>query len=230
MASRWVVGAIMVCFMALGCSEEIDADRSQDDGGWDVLKDDVGHDAVSEQDIGPGQDTGSPDIGSPDIGSPDASEADATEPLCAHPEPDTLYVGSPESCLSIFYTCEPGWQPFEDQCGCGCKRNERGELCRAMDAKAQGLCEAEIGVIFDGTRCYMSSGCSCEGADCDRLYESVEQCESATGDCDLKCGDPDSYVCDVHASIDPQCCPDGSVYTIINCEPLCVDKATCSRD
>ncbi len=102
-----------------------------------------------------------------------------------------------------------------------------GPTCSPWDVEAQGPCDMELGFGYDGDSCVSFSGCDCVGADCDRLTAEPEDCEKQIRDCDYSCGDPDGSVCDVYMSIDPTTCPDGSAYTVVNCEPMCVDPESC---
>ncbi len=55
--------------------------------------------------------------------------------------------------------------------------------CAAMDARGDGLCDAFFGYTWDGASCSGVSGCSCEGDDCDRLFESPGACAAAHRGC-----------------------------------------------
>ncbi len=37
-------------------------------------------------------------------------------------EPNRNYLGTPQSCMTIRFTCQAGWRPFQNNCGCGCER------------------------------------------------------------------------------------------------------------
>lgn len=37
-------------------------------------------------------------------------------------ETNRNYLGTPQSCMTIRFTCQPGWRPFQNTCGCGCER------------------------------------------------------------------------------------------------------------
>lgn len=37
-------------------------------------------------------------------------------------EPWRTYLGTPQQCMVIRYTCQPGQQPFQNNCGCGCEQ------------------------------------------------------------------------------------------------------------
>lgn len=52
------------------------------------------------------------------------------------------------------------------------------ERCLPQDARPEGPCAAELpGVVWNGAGCVpLGSGCSCAGADCGRLYETVADC------------------------------------------------------
>ncbi|MEM9067933.1 MAG: hypothetical protein AAGE52_05480 [Myxococcota bacterium] len=65
--------------------------------------------------------------------------------------------------------------------------------CGAMDAAGEGPCEAEIGVLWNGSECVTISGCSCVGEDCGALYETELACQMdrrSCVTCDPAPGDP----------------------------------------
>ncbi len=42
--------------------------------------------------------------------------------LCDRDDPEVGYVADDaEGCGAIFFTCEPTWTAFENECGCGCE-------------------------------------------------------------------------------------------------------------
>lgn len=55
--------------------------------------------------------------------------------------------------------------------------------CAAQDAEGVGACQLFFGVAWDGQQCVGISGCSCEGSDCDHLYETAEACTKAHAGC-----------------------------------------------
>lgn len=158
------------------------------------------------------------------------------DPDCAEcPNPDAPgveYEGNsyrdPTVCESLDFSCEEGETRFDRRlCGCGCRRASEGGLCAPMDVEGEGGCDAVLGYRFDGSECRSISGCSCEGDDCRKLYKSADRCRRATGDCDRQCGDPEARVCDRYPDLDPRNCPSGTIYTVRDCEPQCVDPETC---
>jgi hypothetical protein len=92
-----------------------------------------------------------------------------------------------DPCGSV--TCSDGLVCCSESCGlCGppdgsCPAIECEDpdapLCEAMDAASEGDCDTEFGYAFDGEGCVHLSGCSCEGEDCDALFEDVADCENA---------------------------------------------------
>ena len=41
---------------------------------------------------------------------------------CDRDDPEVGYVADDaEGCASIFFSCEPSWRAFENECGCGCE-------------------------------------------------------------------------------------------------------------
>jgi len=63
--------------------------------------------------------------------------------------------------------------------------------CMPMDAHGVGECLAVLGVVFDGEQCVALSGCDCEGADCDLLYDTMDECEAVHGECPGVCAPMD---------------------------------------
>jgi hypothetical protein len=57
-----------------------------------------------------------------------------------------------------------------------------------QDARPEGGCDAELGVVWTGDFCASISGCSCVGEDCDALYDSVAECVAAHPGCPRSCG------------------------------------------
>jgi len=68
----------------------------------------------------------------------------------------------------------------------------RTPSCEAQDARGVGACAAIVGIFWDGSRCRWQSGCSCEGADCDSGYESLEECYAARAPCPSVCDPMDA--------------------------------------
>lgn len=66
---------------------------------------------------------------------------------------------------------------------------DAGNPCAPMDAQGQGPCAAVLGITWDGTSCVYISGCSCTGADCGKLFQTMAACQKAYAPCTstLKC-------------------------------------------
>ena len=50
---------------------------------------------------------------------------DCSKSVCAcNPdrEPDKIYMYTPEQCLTVHVTCAHGFEPFTNDCGCGCRK------------------------------------------------------------------------------------------------------------
>lgn len=58
-----------------------------------------------------------------------------------------------------------------------------GPSCDAQDARGSGACALFLGYTWNGEGCTGIGGCSCEGVDCDSLYESPDACEAAHAMC-----------------------------------------------
>ncbi len=133
--------------------------------------------------------------------------------------------GPPEDCDPCFNE----GPYFEDDCGCGCEIREP-HYCAVSDATGEGFCDMIVATVFDGDTCGQISGCSCVGEDCDR-FESLEHCYRVTSDCDNQCGDPDEDICGNYLAPEypggPEDCPQGSTYTVVDCEPRCIERDSC---
>lgn len=70
----------------------------------------------------------------------------------------------------------------------GCVDAHRSCPCRAQDAQGEGPCALFLGWKWDGVECVGISGCSCQGADCGSLFQSLETCQAAHVDCEPCCG------------------------------------------
>lgn len=81
--------------------------------------------------------------------------------------------------------CDESYQSIED---CYRAHSDCESVCQAMDARGVGPCLAILGYAWDGFRCEGLSGCECEGEDCDRLHESLEECQVAVQGCPPLCG------------------------------------------
>ena len=72
---------------------------------------------------------------------------------------------------------------------CLCLSDAPRGACEPMMAGGVGGCEAELGYLWDGTACRLTSGCSCEGRDCASLYDTQETCIAAHTTCPRACGE-----------------------------------------
>ena len=69
-------------------------------------------------------------------------------------------------------------------CGSSTLHAAPHEQCDAMDvASDEGGCHCMMGFYWDGADCVGLGGCSCVGADCDKLAESLEECEASHASC-----------------------------------------------
>jgi hypothetical protein len=94
-------------------------------------------------------------------------------------------------------TCGPGTVCCNASCGLcarpgeGCADSrcvDVGGACIVQDARGEGLCGAILGVAWRGYGCQTIGGCSCVGADCGAIYETVEACVAANPGCPRYCG------------------------------------------
>ncbi|MCC7542495.1 MAG: hypothetical protein IT379_40135 [Deltaproteobacteria bacterium] len=85
--------------------------------------------------------------------------------------------------------------------------------CDAQDARGEGACAAFFGYAWDGTRCVGISGCSCAGADCERLWSDDRECADAHRECGSDCrttGCPAGTECQL-CWVAYACIPEGAV-------------------
>jgi hypothetical protein len=80
---------------------------------------------------------------------------------CQGPDCNKLFA-DPGACYKVYGVCIP---------------------CTAMDAQGQGRCKMLLGWKWDGSQCVSLGGCSCQGADCDRLFGSAQICQTAMAHC-----------------------------------------------
>ncbi|MDW8363392.1 MAG: Kazal-type serine protease inhibitor domain-containing protein [Myxococcales bacterium] len=62
-------------------------------------------------------------------------------------------------------------------------RCESSDPCAPMDARGMGACRLLLGIAWNGSRCVTVTGCECVGADCSRLYRTLDECERAHASC-----------------------------------------------
>ncbi len=55
--------------------------------------------------------------------------------------------------------------------------------CGPFDARGEGRCALFFGYAWDGRSCVGVSGCSCVGTDCGRLFDNLDDCNTAFADC-----------------------------------------------
>jgi hypothetical protein len=87
------------------------------------------------------------------------------------------------------------------QCGSAALHSQTSNACGAMDAKAvgdaNGHCLCIMGFAWDGSQCVALGDCACEGADCSKLTETIEECQAAHATCSnqlaLSCGSSALY-------------------------------------
>lgn len=86
------------------------------------------------------------------------------------------------------------------ECGSAALYESSHGLCEGMDAEAVGNeggdCLCLLGYAWDGTRCVALGNCACEGRDCDKLTETLEDCQSRHASCgqlELACGSDALY-------------------------------------
>ncbi|HEY8430582.1 MAG TPA: hypothetical protein VIL20_19515 [Sandaracinaceae bacterium] len=62
--------------------------------------------------------------------------------------------------------------------------------CAPMDARGLGACTALLGHRWNGSSCEVLTGCSCDGANCPRVFGTQDECEFAHEGCDRPPGGP----------------------------------------
>lgn len=157
-----------------GDSGDGDGDGDSGDGDGDSGDGD-GDSGDGDGDSGDGD--GEPGDGDGDPGTCDAMDATWGPEECFNPR-GWFWDGT--ACQQIFCTCVGSDcdELFTDKASCEAEYDEClfGDDCAPFDAKAVGACELFLGYSWTGDNCVGLSGCSCEGSDCDNLYDSSEQC------------------------------------------------------
>lgn len=111
--------------------------------------------------------------------------------------------------------------------------------CDGMDAQGVGFCEMYMGLAWDGSDCVGVSGCSCEGADCDKLTLDRDECLAAHTHCSAgpSCDPMDARgegFCEMYFGITwdgSQCVGlGGCSCTGADCNELYQDMASCESD
>jgi hypothetical protein len=80
-------------------------------------------------------------------------------------------------------------QPQTKPIGCGSAALHAAthDQCAPMDAKAVGEgdahCLCMLGYAWNGSECTMLGDCACQGADCDKLTGTLEQCQAQHAGC-----------------------------------------------
>lgn len=76
-----------------------------------------------------------------------------------------------------------GAGPTVLKCGADISLAGEHDGCDAMDVLGTSGCKClPLGFAWDGSAC-AAVNCSCAGADCERLYATIEKCDAAKVDC-----------------------------------------------
>lgn len=78
-------------------------------------------------------------------------------------------------------------ESFESLEACYAAHESCATPCDAMTVRGVGACKLLLGFYWNGRQCRSLGGCECEGEDCDRLYDSEEQCTTAVVGCPASC-------------------------------------------
>lgn len=102
---------------------------------------------------------------------------------------DGVCTPRPDACVGDTEVCGCDGITYDSECSANLAGSDVffpaacGDVCAPRDAMGMGPCDLFLGWTWDGTMCRGLSGCSCVGADCDRLYSSLSTCEAATAGC-----------------------------------------------
>lgn len=114
-----------------------------------------------------------------------------------------------------------------------------GGVCGAWDARSEGFCRMILGRVWDGTSCVQISGCSCVGADCDKV--AADACEGVATSCSTPTGSA-TNLCDerrVACRMAKPRCPAGQTPAVVvaaddpdgaGCWGDCVEITSCKCD
>ncbi|MGL1901618.1 MAG: hypothetical protein OCC49_05750 [Fibrobacterales bacterium] len=108
------------------------------------------------------------------------SSSDTVNESSSHFLPDDIILDSSDDLISSDHgSSESSSEPDDESSSTPIDRNsdtEMNEYCKPKDAVAVGDCSEEFGAKFNGTDCELVTGCSCEGEDCDDLYNDLDHC------------------------------------------------------
>lgn len=103
---------------------------------------------------------------------------------------------SQEECLQKHAACEPA-PSFH--CGSTAMFAKAHDACEAMAVKEVGAngdhCDCMLGYAWNGSECVGLGDCACEGADCDKLTKTIEECQQKHA----SCGGAPEYHCGLTA-------------------------------
>ncbi len=92
-------------------------------------------------------------------------------------------------------TCDLGQVCCNPSCGIctgpgeGCIDLECApDPCAAVDARGEGACRILLGYAWDGSTCAAVAGCTCAGAGCAALSDTLDACFAAHSNCQAFCG------------------------------------------
>jgi|GEM_PF-594231 len=135
-------------------------------------------------------------------------------------------VNDPDCCAPS--TCVP--VPGDDD-----DDDDDSDVCDAMDAHGQGLCEAFFGYAWNGISCVGLSGCSCLGEDCGETFFDFDECVAEHAECGADVCPPIlcEPLCEFGQKLDGNGCntcecndpPDDGGSCVGNCGGAAEDKA-----
>ena len=123
--------------------------------------------------------------------------------------------------------CTSGVYPDDGSC----ERAHAGCAdCGPMDARGEGPCDAEIGVMWNGAACVTESGCGCTGTDCARLYPGTELCQLAHAHCTMtpECTSDADCPTGEHCYFASGDCGTGLIAPAGQCRASASDPAVCT--
>ncbi len=102
-------------------------------------------------------------------------------------------TSSAEECQSQHSVCT--LTPTTLTCGSPALHQNTHDVCEPMDITGQGICNCtSMGWMWNGSACVQLSDdfCTCVGSDCDKLTETLEECQNQHASC---ASTPNPYQC-----------------------------------
>jgi hypothetical protein len=172
--------ALIAALLVAACSDDSGGITADTGGKTDTAVADsgAGLEAAPPVEQGTGNEAGPGDTGTADSGPTSCGPMDARGEGSCEMVLGTAWDG--KTCVTLSgCSCQGNDCAKLFQSPADCTAAYKTCLCAPMDAKGDGPCKMLLGWIWDGKQCTSIGGCSCKGADCNRLYGTQKECQQA---------------------------------------------------